>query len=73
MAGLLRRATGENYCNNLSSPASILRRRDLRLILLSWILLSFILKLGETFSISEFKLNSEVRAATKNHLSIHFE
>ena len=44
-----------------------------RLILSRWILLSFILKLVETFSISEFKLNSEVRAATKNHLSIQFE
>ena len=54
----LRRVTGENYCDNLSS-VSILREGGKTqeiahsLILSSWILLSFILKLRKTFSISE--------------------
>lgn len=61
MPAILRRATGENYGNNLSSPAPILRDEGPKTHFVE--VDSFIFysqTRGETFSISEFKLNSEV-------------
>ena len=74
----LRRATGEKYCDNLSS-VSILREggRTQEIGSLPHFVevdsFIFYSQTQENFFNFLVKLNFEVEAATKNHLSIHFE